>query len=137
MKYDEDVSPGFAQPLRHAIYNSSIASSASASTASVWSSNSDLSSHTSDSSNTSDDGSSGVSLDGDAYDSYCCSKQTRSDARVAPATSVPVELRQNPRRSAPGSNGRPCPPPLVRQSDRKVNFVDSLVGMSHMHTLRF
>lgn len=130
MKYDEDVSPGFAQPLRHAIYNSSIASSASASTASVWSSNSDLSSHTSDSSNTSDDGSSGVSLDGDAYDSYCCPKQTRNDARISQATSVPVELRQNPRRSAPGSNGRPCPPPLVRQSDRKVNFVDSLVDSS-------
>jgi hypothetical protein len=36
-------------------------------------------------------------------------------------------LRQNPRRT---SAARPvCPPALVRQSDRKVNFVDSLVGM--------
>lgn len=128
MKYDEDVSPGFAPPLRHAIYNSSIASSASASTASVWSSNSDSSSQTSD-----DASLSGNSSDGDSCESYCYPKQTTNDTRVPQVTSVPSELRQNPRRSAAGSNGRPCPPPLVRQADRKVNFVDSLVGMSQLH----
>ena len=40
-----------------------------------------------------------------------------------------AELRRNPRRSAPGSHAKGgCPPSLVRQSDRKVNFVDNLVG---------
>lgn len=46
---------------------------------------------------------------------------------------VPSELRQNPRRSAGGSRARGCPPTLVRQSDRKVNFVDNLVGRSQYH----
>lgn len=42
---------------------------------------------------------------------------------------VSAELRQNPRRSASGATSRiGCPPTLVRQADRKVNFVDSLVG---------
>ena len=52
---------------------------------------------------------------------------------------VAPEARQHPRRtqrlysqdSQDGSSSTPClrpPPPLVRQSERKVNFVDSLVG---------
>ena len=40
---------------------------------------------------------------------------------------APVEQRQHPRRSSTTINQRP-PPQLVRQSDRKVNFVDCLVG---------
>ena len=40
---------------------------------------------------------------------------------------APPEQRQNPRRSSAAVNQRP-PPQLVRQSDRKVNFVDCLVG---------
>jgi hypothetical protein len=40
---------------------------------------------------------------------------------------VPAEQRQNPRRSSSSTNPR-APPQLVRQSDRKVNFVDCLVG---------
>lgn len=40
---------------------------------------------------------------------------------------APVEQRQNPRRSSTTINNRP-PPQLVRQCDRKVNFVDCLVG---------
>lgn len=40
---------------------------------------------------------------------------------------APVEQRQHPRRSSSTINQRP-PPQLVRQSDRKVNFVDCLVG---------
>ena len=40
---------------------------------------------------------------------------------------APLEQRQNPRRSTTTINQRP-PPQLVRQSDRKVNFVDCLVG---------
>ncbi|RMZ71037.1 cyclin [Pyrenophora seminiperda CCB06] len=39
---------------------------------------------------------------------------------------APLEQRQNPRRSTSTINQRP-PPQLVRQSDRKVNFVDCLV----------
>ena len=52
---------------------------------------------------------------------------------------VPKELRQNPRRTqsaaqANSDGGAPVsgcirpPPPLIRQCDRKDNFVDSLVG---------
>ena len=40
---------------------------------------------------------------------------------------VPVEQRQNPRRS---SSAISKPPTLVRQDERKVSFVDSLVGKS-------
>ena len=40
---------------------------------------------------------------------------------------APLEQRQNPRRSSTTVNQKP-PPQLVRQSDRKVNFVDCLVG---------
>jgi hypothetical protein len=40
---------------------------------------------------------------------------------------APPEQRQNPRRSSANVNQR-APPQLVRQSDRKVNFVDCLVG---------
>ncbi|KAF1360020.1 hypothetical protein EJ07DRAFT_118057 [Lizonia empirigonia] len=40
--------------------------------------------------------------------------------------SAPVEQRQHPRRSSTTINQR-APPQLVRQSDRKVNFVDCLV----------
>ncbi|PFH55979.1 hypothetical protein XA68_17248 [Ophiocordyceps unilateralis] len=45
---------------------------------------------------------------------------------------VPLELRQNPRRtaSAPHGRGLAAPPALVRQSDRRINFVDSLVDSS-------
>lgn len=42
---------------------------------------------------------------------------------------VPPELRKNPRRtSAASSASRGCPPALCRQVDRKVEFVDKLVG---------
>lgn len=55
-----------------------------------------------------------------------------ADLPVAP------ELRKHPRRTGvQASNGaataRP-PPTLVRQSDRKVNFVDNLVGKSWINT---
>lgn len=40
---------------------------------------------------------------------------------------APVEQRPNPRRSSTALHQRP-PPQLVRQCDRKVNFVDCLVG---------
>jgi hypothetical protein len=40
---------------------------------------------------------------------------------------APVEQRQHPRRSSTTINQR-APPQLVRQCERKVNFVDCLVG---------
>ena len=53
--------------------------------------------------------------------------------RVAESAVVPPELRKHPRRtnSATQANGASCtrpPPCLLRQSERKVNFVDNLVG---------
>lgn len=116
---------------QYAPYNSILAHSASTSTASVWSDTaSQASDDTSISTNTSDS---------DSCDSYCLSKQPtsvdnainyrRSIQHQHAADAVPAELRQNPRRTNSGSVVRAaCPPPLVRQSHRKVNFVDSLVG---------
>ncbi|KAK0615753.1 hypothetical protein B0T17DRAFT_510330 [Bombardia bombarda] len=44
---------------------------------------------------------------------------------------LPLELRQNPRRTSSSATSRTgCPPTLVRQADRKVNFVDNLVDSS-------
>ncbi|OAQ68566.1 G1/S-specific cyclin Pcl5 [Pochonia chlamydosporia 170] len=134
MKYDADDSPAFvASSSRYAPYSSAISSAASTSTASVWSDTASQSSDdTSISANTSDS---------DSCDAYCLSKRATTTAQNVVnyrrslhqrdvEAAVPAELRQNPRRSAPGSHaGRGgCPPTLVRQSDRKVNFVDSLVG---------
>jgi hypothetical protein len=46
---------------------------------------------------------------------------------------VPSELRTHPRRTNSYSSSAPSarpPPCLLRQSERKVNFVDNLVGKS-------
>lgn len=54
--------------------------------------------------------------------------------KPAPDAAVAPELRKHPRRTnsyVTQSNGAPCarpPPCLMRQSERKVNFVDNLVG---------
>lgn len=45
---------------------------------------------------------------------------------LRPELSLPVEQRQHPRRSLSTISRQP--PQLVRQCDRKVNFVDCLVG---------
>ena len=132
MNSDADALPAFASAsstTRYAPYNSSIADSASSSSASVWS---DTASQSSD-----DTSISGQSSDCEPCDSYFLSKQTtsgnvglsRRSYRAPQVDAVPSELRQNPRRSAPGCHAKlACPPALVRQSDRKVSFVDSLVG---------
>lgn len=52
----------------------------------------------------------------------------------ADVTSVPSEQRQHPRRSSLPRNQKP--PPLVRQCERKINFVDNLVG-KHMLFVRY
>lgn len=54
----------------------------------------------------------------------------------ADVTSVPAPQRQHPRRCSLSRNQKP--PPLVRQRDRKINFVDNLVGKHmqyHRHTV--
>ncbi|KAM0273937.1 hypothetical protein ACHAQH_008109 [Verticillium albo-atrum] len=96
-------------------YSSSLDSTRSALSASGWSAAS-LQSSTDTSPNS--------SSDSDSCDSYPTTRPpaSRDEASLA----VPAELRQNPRRS--NGAGVRAPPALVRQSDRKVNFVDTLVG---------
>lgn len=114
---------------QYAPYNSALAATASTSTASVWS---DTSSQASD-----DSSLSAISSDSESCESYCLSKQTSCESATSfsrslhQAEALPAELRQNPRRTAAGAHSRlACPPPLTRQADRKVNFVDNLVDSS-------
>jgi hypothetical protein len=112
-------------------YSSSIASSASSSTASVWSSNS---------SQSSDDSSVTSSLDADSADSCCYGGATYTSSLDEPCPAISAswpkhklpeaatQPRAHPRRTSASSTRSGCPPQLVRQCDRKVNFVDSLVG---------
>lgn len=109
-------------------YSSSIASSASASSASVWSSGS---------SQSSDDSSVTGSLDSDPSDTCCYASTTCAPTvdEPCPAKLQPPEAAQprlHPRRTSAGSARGP--PQLVRQCDRKVNFVDSLVGKPRPRT---
>lgn len=119
-------------------YSSSLATSASGSSSSVWS---DASSQNSD-----DTSISAPLSDSDSCESYpfsarqipsqtsssACDSVTRTkwikhqSSQVQPQVEAPAELRQNPRRTSSSSVSRP--PTLVRQGDRKVNFVDNLVG---------
>lgn len=131
MTFETTISPSYDPLSQYAPYNSSISSSASASASSVWS-GSDTTSQTSD------DASGSISSDSDSCHSYFSSQESSTTTRrpdlltkqrQQQQQAVPVELRQNPRRTAAAAGGAGCPPPsLVRQSDRKVNFVDSLVG---------
>lgn len=113
-------------------YSSSIASSASSSSASVWSSNS---------SQSSDDSSVTSSLDSESVDSCCYGGTSYAAASLdEPCPTIAVswpkhklpeaaaQPRAHPRRTSASSTRSGCPPQLVRQCDRKVNFVDSLVG---------
>jgi hypothetical protein len=75
----------------------------------------------------------GESLPHPAELSFHQQTQQSSQAREA----VPPELRKNPRRtSAASSASRGCPPTLFRQIDRKVEFVDKLVGKETIQTHR-
>lgn len=130
-------------PLRHP-YESSVSSSASSSVSSIFSADGLSSSQGSVSSISS-------SVDVSCKPSCGIESQSFGPALVSTApdssnkhgapngqtwdpistqAAVPRELRQNPRRTRNvGANGctKP-PPPLVRQSERKWSFVDSLVG---------
>ncbi|KAI5464160.1 hypothetical protein BGZ63DRAFT_350149 [Mariannaea sp. PMI_226] len=131
MNCDAQLSPASIPPTYYAPYNSSLASSASSSSTSVWSDSA---------SQSSDDSSVSSNSDSDSYESFCYSKQNSSTdtthkyhrrVQQASTEAVPVQLRQHPRRTSTGPHSRAaCPPALIRQSDRKVNFVDSLVDSS-------
>ncbi|PON29607.1 hypothetical protein TGAM01_v201856 [Trichoderma gamsii] len=129
MPCDTTISPAY-DPLSQYSYSSSASSSLAS--ASVWS-GSDTASQTSDDTSTST-----TSSDSDPWQSVFLQairrrpeapSQQQQTAPI-PIPAVPAELRQNPRRTASSSSSSGChPPSLIRQSDRKVNFVDSLVGM--------
>ncbi|KGM92542.1 uncharacterized protein PADG_11371 [Paracoccidioides brasiliensis Pb18] len=129
-------------------YASSIASSASSSSSSVFSldpSQSSISSSTSSvdviwenevlgtaDSHSQQTGSRSLGSSSES-NFHCLRSGRRCGSKVADAAVAP-ELRQNPRRTySNASSSSVCsraPPSLVRQCDRKVNFVDNLVGES-------
>jgi hypothetical protein len=134
MMCSDNDSLAFIKSIHNDPYNSSLASSASSSSASVWSdASSQHSDDTSISAVTSDTESSGAYCFGSQAPHTSCDQGNAAGlwAEQASQTSVevPQELRQNPRRTSGATISRTgCPPTLVRQSNRKVNFVDNLVG---------
>ncbi|KAL0937550.1 G1/S-specific cyclin Pcl5 [Colletotrichum truncatum] len=133
MKYVEDDSSAFISSYQNDTYSSSLESLASTSSGSAWSAVSSQSSTSTSPTNTSDS---------DSADSYCLSRPAARDAAVRFTSSwtkqptqqapvaVPAELRQNPRRTGANPARTGAPPTLVRQSERKHNFVDNLVDSS-------
>ena len=136
---DDDLSPPYISSYHDGPYNPSLASSASSSSASVWS---DVASQSSDDSSIH---SAGAGSESDIPETYCFTSQPSyqpthhdiCDSGITTTTHWPKsvlacvapEQRQHPRRTNTGAVARlGCPPSLVRQCDRKVNFVDSLVG---------
>lgn len=146
--------PSIQQKASHAHpYASSIASSASSSSSSIFSLDcvSSQSSISSSSTNPVDviweneaSGESQVTGRGLVHSnessSRCLRGGVRGSAPKVADAAVPPELRKHPRRTScnnvaqpnGASSACPRPPPsLVRQCERKVNFVDNLVGKSH------
>ncbi|TAQ83299.1 hypothetical protein B7494_g8375 [Chlorociboria aeruginascens] len=142
MNCGEDDSPPYITAYQNGPYSSSLASSASSSSASVWS---DVASQSSD-----DSSMTGASSDADTSENYYCAnpppcfptttanshnicQQAASLGTYLPKLKVPLEIhtapRAHPRRTSVGARGG-CPPSLVRQCERKVNFVDNLVDSS-------
>ena len=139
-QYDDQVTDGCA-PSSYAAcgpYEPSIASTASSSQVSVFSDSASVQS--SIASSISDDFRSSQE---EARERLCALAQSQSyyvpadfkapgatQQACAPSyadiTSVPSEQRQHPRRCSLPRNQKP--PPLVRQAERKLNFVDNLVG---------
>src|SRR6266566_1726432 len=117
MKCGGHDSPASVLNPHYAPYASTLATSASASSSSVWSHASSL---------LSDDApNSAPTPDSDSCDSCCHSRQaypseTKSHALRPHTEAIPAELRKNPRRPSTGSaSASGCPPTLVRQEDRK------------------
>lgn len=147
-EYIDHGSDGLSSlPEHHGPYEPSIASSASSSQVSVFSDT--LSASSSIASSISDDFRY-THDDARERDRICAQAQLRFQAQTnnqqpeepavlgnllkgngpcmsyADVTSVPAPQRRHPRRTSLSRNQRP--PPLVRQRDRKINFVDNLVG---------
>lgn len=130
------ANPGYAYKASYApSYASSVSSSASSSSSSIFSldGNSTQSSISSTSTNPVD-----VHWENEGEQSLAARGSLQGSLqRPVPKpvdAAVPPELRKHPRRTSTyvvQSNGVPCarpPPCLMRQSERKVNFVDNLVG---------
>ncbi|KAK0633299.1 hypothetical protein B0T14DRAFT_416357 [Immersiella caudata] len=142
MKRDACESP-FS--LHNAPYNFVLATAASTSSGSIWSDSS---------SQHSDDSNSSSASDSDSCDSYCFSQPAPSSSQSSVSSvesasepiaklldhqpkqglqtqsELPQELRQNPRRNRRRVDSFRAPPTLVRQTERKHNFVDNLVDSS-------
>jgi hypothetical protein len=144
---DDDSSPPYITSYRNGPYSSSVASSASSSTASIWSDAASQSSDDSSVTGTSDSESAEAfcpyqsTASSFKSSSHLPCEQSNSVATYWPKHKLPAEVapeqhhqqqqqqRQHPRRTSIGAQARSGPPPsLVRQCDRKVSFVDSLVG---------
>lgn len=135
MKYATDDSSAFISTYQNNTYSSSLESLTSTSSGSVWSAVSSQSSTSTSPTNTSDS---------DSTDVYCLSRPSaacdtavrftspwpRQSTQQA-AAAIPQELRQNPRRTSGSATRSGAPPTLVRQAERKVNFVDNLVGKQY------
>ncbi|BCS17574.1 putative G1/S-specific cyclin Pcl5 [Aspergillus puulaauensis] len=139
---DSNQSIQYKAPYAHP-YASSISSSASSSSSSVFSLDavSTQSSNSSTSTSSVDviwenegeyqAGGRGLGATGGVRGCFRGNAPTTADA------AVPPELRKHPRRTSSGlqSNGASCtrpPPCLLRQSERKVNFVDNLVDTASL-----
>lgn len=159
MTFVDDSSPPYVKSYLDGPYSYSIASSASSSSSSVWSHESTSSQTSDDTSATSSlsdteypnsyccdnqqpsfvpsDNTSDVVPPGSQSDALCAPVEkdvwTYSAASLASRSAAAPECRRNPRRTSISTRSG-CPPSLVRQSDRKVNFVDSLVG-KHSYVL--
>lgn len=111
--------------LENGPYSSSLASSASSSSSSVWSETSSQTSYTSIQSTSDSEHCDATyqSLPSQRLDDYAQEWALRLQT-----VEVPERLRQNSRRTRNSAINRNGPPSLTRQSDRKVNFVENLVG---------
>ncbi|KAF6834274.1 cyclin [Colletotrichum plurivorum] len=125
MKFLQRDSSALTSTYRNDPYSSSLESLASS--ASAWSA-APISSQSSTSTSPTN------SSDSDSTDSYCLSRSRLASSclgrTVQPAPVVPAELRQNPRRTGANSTRSRPPPALVRQSERKIVFVENLVDAS-------
>src|SRR5215469_11558420 len=139
MNYELAFANASQTSLRIHPYSSKISSSASSSSSSVFSVDA-TSSQTSESSQSSDSSQTGlINVTWESEDqwraSLCQDDLHRTVRKVVPPFKIeehPVapELRQNPRRSSISSNRGP--PSLIRQNERKGQFVDSLVGKGYL-----
>ncbi|KAJ6151325.1 hypothetical protein N7470_007919 [Penicillium chermesinum] len=120
--------PGLSGASHAHPYASSISSSASSSSSSVFSLDASQSSISSTATNPVD-----VIWENDADSQVGRNPCPRSYVKGAlpKDAAVPAEMRMHPRRTKPASTNGPTsarpPPCLLRQSERKVNFVDNLV----------